>query len=87
MATELNPKTIDDLMALADRLHAPAPDGCPWCLAQTPSTLADETIKEAHEPAEAAASAPPQHLAEELGDILFQLVTQAYLAEATGSFG
>lgn len=76
---------FDDLVALVARLHAPAPEGCPWCLAQTPETLADELVKEAYEVAEAARQGTGA-LGEELGDVLLVVLALAQLeGGASGS--
>ena len=42
MATNGSQPTIDDIRGIIARLHDPAPAGCPWCLAQTPRTLAED---------------------------------------------
>jgi tetrapyrrole methylase family protein / MazG family protein len=81
-----NDVSTDDLLALTARLHAPAPEGCPWCLEQTPETLAEELVKESHEVLEAASRADQPGLQEELGDVLFLIVTQAYLAQDARQF-
>lgn len=78
--------TLDDLRAVVARLHAPAPEGCPWCLEQTHESLADDLIKEAYEVGDAIARRDSTALAEELGDVLLLLVGHAHLAAAAGSF-
>ena len=72
---------IVDIMA---RLRAP--DGCPWDLAQTPSSLKPYVIEEAYEVCEAIESDDPQKLKEELGDLLLQVVFQAQIAQEHGHF-
>ena len=72
------PKTFNDLVAIVERLHAPAPDGCPWCLAQTPESLAAELVKEAYEVADAA-DRKSDTLGQELGDVLLNILGIAHL--------
>ncbi len=54
---------------------------CPWDREQTPETIVPHTIEEAFEVAEAVAARDAAHLADELGDLLFQSVFLAQLAE------
>ena len=60
--------------------------GCPWDLEQTFATIAPYTIEEAHEVAEAIAANDMDGLRDELGDLLFQVVYHARLAEEIGAF-
>jgi len=63
------------------------PDGgCPWDLEQDFSTIAPYTIEEAYEVAEAVEDNDMPHLKDELGDLLFQVVFHARLAEEAGHF-
>lgn len=64
-----------------------APDGCPWDREQTLLTLRSYCIEEAFEVVEAIDSGSPEHLREELGDLLFQIVFQSELARRAGWFG
>lgn len=57
---------------------------CPWDREQTAETIVPHTIEEAFEVAEAVVSGDPVHLADELGDLLFQSVFLAGLLEETG---
>ncbi len=57
---------------------------CPWDRAQTASSIVPHTVEEAFEVAEAVASGDPDALADELGDLLFQSVFLAQLAEEDG---
>ena len=70
-----------DIMA---RLRAP--DGCPWDQAQDFDTIAPYTIEEAYEVADAIARRDWVGLPDELGDLLFQVVYYARLAEEAGRF-
>lgn len=75
---------FDRLREVVERLHAPAPAGCPWCLEQTPVTLAEDLLKEAHEVLDAATRGDPEALLAELGDVLLLLLAQAQLAGEGG---
>lgn len=75
---------IDKLRTLVERLRAP--DGCPWDRKQTPETMRAYVLEEAHEVAAAIESGDPGALAEELGDLLFQVVFLARLGEEDGTF-
>lgn len=73
---------LQQLMAmLRDRQH-----GCPWDQKQTHATIAPYTIEEAYEVMDAVLQQDPQHLCEELGDLLFQVVFQAQIAAENGDF-
>jgi len=63
-----------------------SPGGCPWDREQTHESLKPYLIEEAYEAAEAVDSGSDEHLAEELGDVLLQVVFHAALAERDGSF-
>ncbi|SDN40234.1 ATP diphosphatase [Methylobacterium phyllostachyos] len=60
--------------------------GCAWDVAQTPATIVPYTIEEAYEVADAVARGDRDDLRDELGDLLFQVVFQARLAEERGDF-
>ena len=74
------------LIAIMQRLRDPA-EGCPWDRVQTFATIAPYTIEEAYEVADAIARDDLAALREELGDLLFQVVYHARLAEEVGAFG
>lgn len=61
--------------------------GCPWDLQQNLSTLRPYLIEEAYEVLDALEDGSREHLAEELGDLLLQIVFQARIAEEEGAFG
>jgi XTP/dITP diphosphohydrolase len=64
-----------------------SPDGgCPWDLAQTPQTLTPYVIEEAYEVVDAIRSGDKNAIAEELGDLLLQVVLQAQIAGEEGQF-
>ena len=60
--------------------------GCPWDREQNFSTIAPYTIEEAYEVADAIARRDPDALKDELGDLLFQVVFHARMAEEAGMF-
>jgi len=71
-----------DVMA---RLRDPR-SGCPWDLEQTFATIAPYTVEEAYEVADAIANGTMADLADELGDLLFQVVFHAQIAKEAGAF-
>ncbi len=73
------------LLEIMARLRDPE-GGCPWDLEQDFSTISPHTIEEAYEVDEAIASGDPESLRDELGDLLFQVVFQARIAEEKGLF-
>ncbi len=72
-----------DVVAAMDRLRSPG--GCPWDAEQTHASLAPYLVEEAHEVLEAIDSGDPRLLAEELGDVLLQVVFHARVAEDAGA--
>ncbi|HEX8784466.1 MAG TPA: nucleoside triphosphate pyrophosphohydrolase, partial [Steroidobacteraceae bacterium] len=78
-------RAMGALLALMARLRDPE-RGCPWDRAQTFATIAPYTIEEAYEVADAIEHGDREHLREELGDLLFQVVFHARMAEEDGWF-
>ncbi|AZI37900.1 nucleoside triphosphate pyrophosphohydrolase [Caenibius tardaugens] len=76
---------IHRLLRIMDRLRDPE-HGCDWDRAQTFATIAPYTIEEAYEVADAIARDDMAELKEELGDLLFQVVFHARMAEELGLF-
>jgi ATP diphosphatase len=76
---------IDRLLDIMARLRDPAA-GCPWDRAQSFASIAPFTIEEAYEVADTIARADFDQLPDELGDLLFQVVFYARLAEEQGRF-
>lgn len=74
-----------DVVAAMDRLRSPG--GCPWDAEQTHESLAPYLVEETHEVLEAIGSGDPRALAEELGDVLLQVVFHARVAEEAGEDG
>ena len=76
---------LEQLIAIMDRLRDPR-EGCPWDREQTFETIAPFTIEEAYEVADAIERGDLDGLKEELGDLLFQVVFHARMAEEAGRF-
>jgi tetrapyrrole methylase family protein/MazG family protein len=72
------------LVALQARLRSPT--GCPWDREQTHASLRKYLIEEAYEVLDAMESSDPRKFAEELGDLLLQVVFHANIADAEGRF-
>jgi len=79
-------RSIDRLLAIMARLRDPA-RGCPWDREQNFATIAPYTIEEAYEVADAIERGDMTALKDELGDLLFQVVFHARMAEEAGLFG
>lgn len=75
---------LDRLRAIMHRLRAPG--GCPWDAEQTHASLVSNLIEETYETIDAIQSQDMPHLAEELGDLLLQIVFHAELASEAGHF-
>jgi nucleoside triphosphate diphosphatase len=78
-------RALTALLGLMARLRDPE-RGCPWDREQTFATIAPYTIEEAYEVADAIERDDREHLREELGDLLFQVVFHARLAQERGWF-
>lgn len=76
---------IDELLALMAALRTPG-TGCPWDLEQDFRSIAPYTIEEAYEVADAIERGDLEELKAELGDLLFQTVFHARIAEEKGAF-
>jgi nucleoside triphosphate diphosphatase len=77
--------SIERLLTIMARLRAPQ-GGCPWDLQQTFATIAPYTVEEAYEVADAIDRKDLDDLKDELGDLLFQVVFHARMAEEQGAF-
>jgi MazG family protein len=75
---------FEALVALQRRLLAK--DGCPWDREQTHETLRTYLIEEAYEVLDALESGSPEKFADELGDLLLQIIFHAELAKQAGRF-
>lgn len=76
---------LSRLREIMARLRDPQ-TGCPWDLEQTFATIAPYTVEEAHEVADAIERQAWDELQGELGDLLFQSVYHAQMAEEAGLF-
>ncbi len=76
---------LAELVAVVARLRDPD-QGCPWDLEQTHASLLPYVLEEAHEVADAIRHGDDRHLAEELGDLLLQVVLHAQIASEAGRF-
>jgi tetrapyrrole methylase family protein/MazG family protein len=79
-----NQSTFDDLLNIMRRLRGPG--GCPWDAEQTHESLTRYLLEETYEVIEAIDAKSPEHLKEELGDLLLQPVFHAAIAEEAGDF-
>jgi tetrapyrrole methylase family protein/MazG family protein len=73
-----------ELLDLIFRLRSA--DGCPWDRSRTQADMAGYLIEEAYEVVEAIDGGTPSALMEELGDLLFQILFIARMAEESGEF-
>ena len=80
-----DPTDIQRLLTIMTRLRDPQ-SGCPWDLKQTFATIAPYTVEEAYEVADAIDRGDLDDLKDELGDLLFQVVFHARMAEEQGAF-
>ena len=76
---------LAELIAVVARLRDPE-GGCPWDLEQTHASLVPFVLEEAHEVADAIRHGDDRHLAEELGDLLLQVVLHAQIASEDQRF-
>ena len=70
--------------AIMHRLRAPG--GCPWDAEQTHESLISNLIEESYETVDAIQRSDYEHLKEELGDVLLQVVFHSEIAEGAGRF-
>src|ERR1700691_2962467 len=78
-------EALSALLQLMARLRDPQ-HGCPWDREQTFASIAPYTIEEAYEVADAIERNDHEHLRDELGDLLFQVVFHARMAQERGWF-
>ncbi len=84
-ASDPTQAALAELVAVVARLRDPE-SGCPWDLEQTHASLVPYVLEEAHEVADAIRHGDDGHLAEELGDLLLQVVLHAQIAREEGRF-
>src|ERR1700704_3686238 len=75
---------FEKLVAVQARLRAP--NGCPWDREQTHESLRTYLIEEAYEVLEALESGNDARFAEEMGDLLLQIVFHSQIAQEKGRF-
>ncbi|MEM8885401.1 MAG: MazG nucleotide pyrophosphohydrolase domain-containing protein [Planctomycetota bacterium] len=75
---------FEELVAIMARLRAP--DGCPWDREQTMADLARYIREEADEVVQAIEGGDAADIREELGDLLFNILHAARIAEEQGAF-
>ncbi len=83
-AAEPTGSALLDLVATEARLRGPG--GCLWDHEQTHASLARHLLEETYETLEAIDEGDPEHLREELGDLLLQVVFHAQIAADGGRF-
>ena len=76
---------LSELITVVAQLRNPE-TGCPWDLEQTHASLVPYVLEEAHEVADAIRHGDDTHLAEELGDLLLQVVLHAQIASEEERF-
>jgi XTP/dITP diphosphohydrolase len=70
-------QSLDHLIQVVAKLRSPD-GGCPWDLAQTQESLIPYVIEEAYEVVHAIKTGDQKAIAEELGDLLLQVILQAH---------
>ena len=75
---------VKDLEEIVRLLRAPG--GCPWDREQTHQSIRRNFLEEAYEAVEAIDEGSPEHLKEELGDVLLQVVFHALMEQEAGRF-
>ena len=87
MPSKTPPSDGDGLLRLQKVVHdLRSPGGCPWDAEQTHRSLLPNLIEEAYEVLEAIQNDDPEHMCEELGDLLLQVVLHGEIASETGAF-
>jgi len=85
MNADGQPATVENLLEIMAQLRAPG-TGCPWDLQQDFHSIAPYTLEEAYEVVDAIEQGDRAALSEELGDLLFQVVYHAQMAQEAGWF-
>lgn len=75
---------IDDLLKVMARLRAPG--GCPWDREQDHKTLCRHAVEEVYELLDAVEAEDDEAMADELGDLLLQIVFHCQMAKERGAF-
>ncbi|MFN0095140.1 MAG: nucleoside triphosphate pyrophosphohydrolase [Dehalococcoidia bacterium] len=77
-------RRLEGVAGIVRSLHAPG--GCPWDREQTHTSLRHHLLEESYEVLEAIDAGDPTALAEELGDLLLQVLMHAEVADREGTF-
>src|SRR6266540_2278395 len=80
----MEPSAIHDLLNVMARLRSPT--GCPWDREQSHMTLRFHAVEEVYELMDAIEAGDDHEMAEELGDLLLQVVFHCQLARERGAF-
>lgn len=75
---------MNDFRRIIEVLRSPG--GCPWDIEQTHESIRRNLLEEAYEVCEAIDQKSPEHLREELGDLLLQIIFHTRIEEEEGSF-
>jgi MazG family protein len=78
------PSALRDLLEIMARLRAP--DGCPWDHEQTHRSLCRHAVEEVYELVDAIEAGDDESMADELGDLLLQVVFHCQMASEQGKF-
>ena len=84
MLKKLGTDRFKELVGIMAALRGP--EGCPWDREQTRDSLKPFLVEETYEVLEAIDEASPRKIKEELGDLLFQIIFHARVAEEKGEF-
>lgn len=77
-------KSFEDLVEIVRKLRAP--DGCPWDREQTHKSLLPYLFEEANEVADTLIRKDSNHLREELGDLLLQILLHSQIESESGNY-
>ena len=76
--------SVEDLVGIMQLLRGE--NGCPWDKEQTPTSLRNNLLEEAYETADAIDRLDDTDMAEELGDLLLQIVFHCQMAKERGAY-
>jgi tetrapyrrole methylase family protein/MazG family protein len=77
-------KNLEELIGVIEVLRSE--NGCVWDRAQTHESLTPNMLEEAYEAVEAIKEGKPEHLREELGDVLLQVLLHSQISKEEGTF-
>jgi XTP/dITP diphosphohydrolase len=84
IAAKKKPRALAELLAVMARLRSPT--GCPWDREQDHRTLRFHAVEEVYELMDAIEAGDDHEMAEELGDLLLQVVFHCQMASERGAF-